>query len=169
MRIDYEIDFDAPREFVFGLFTDIHNIYANLPSNIVLRSSNGATAIEEGSEWVTKARRSGQSFTINNRVVEMRENEKVVVESHSNRLKSNWQVDFVENGKLRSIAKFGLDVEPTGLLGRVLVQSIKAAMPRVEKGFDRGSARLKEHVERQFRESTNPKSGPEGHPISQSV
>ncbi len=150
MDFEYEVTIDVPREYAFARFTDINQISATLPANIVLRSEKGSNDLSEGSVWVVKAQRSGRNFVIRNVVTKNVPPEALEFESSSNRIESTVKIAFEALGpeQCKIIADF--DIQPKGLLGRILIQSLKASKKRVFSSMDSGSKRLKATMERDY-------------------
>ncbi len=147
MIFEYDFEVNVPREYVFERFSDVEEISNTLPANIVLRPEKGAYELSEGSVWVVKAQRSGRNFVIRNKVIKNIYPEQIDFDSSSNRMESKVQIKFEALGPDRCVVHSQFDISPKGLLGRILLQSLKASKPRITKAMDTAAVRLRETIE----------------------
>ncbi len=150
MDFSYEFEVNVPREYAYEKFTDVQEISSTLPANIVLRPEKGAYELSEGSVWVVKAQRSGRNFVIRNTVVKNIYPEQLKFESTSNRMESLVTISFDKVGPESCIVKSNFEITPKGLLGRILIQSMKASKGRIMSAMDSGSERLKQNLEEEY-------------------
>ncbi len=153
MEFRYEFDVNVPREYAFERFNNVQDISASLPANIVLRPEKGAYEFSEGSVWVVKAQRSGRNFVIRNKIVKNEAPSQLLIDSKSNRLHSDITIDFIEKTEETCMIQTNFVISPKGLLGRILLQSIKASKSRVLGSLDKGTEHLTEMLERDYAES----------------
>lgn len=151
MDFEYELDVNVPQEYAFERFTNIQEISSALPANIVLRPEKGAYELSQGSVWVVKAQRSGRNFVIRNKVEKNTYPSQVVFDSSSNRIESKIDISFVPTGPEACKITTNFDITPKGLLGRILIQSMKASKKRILSAMDTGAERLKLTLEEDYR------------------
>ncbi len=151
MIFKYEFEVDVPREYVFERFSDVEEISNTLPANVVLRPEKGAYELSEGSVWVVKAQRSGRNFVFRNKVTKNLYPELIKFESTSNRMESKVDINFEAIGPEQCVVHSHFDLSPKGLLGRILLQSLKASKQRMVKAMDNAALRLRETLEEDYR------------------
>lgn len=142
---------NAPRDFVFGRLVDANEIIDHLPSRVSLRNAQQLQQFIKGSLWVAKIQRGGRVFTINNIIVESQAPARLNVSSESNRLMVQTTISLIEIDPETTEIRFKLELAPKGLLGRILMQTIRSSRTRISRNFSDGLGRLARYFENQYR------------------
>ncbi len=152
MDIKHEIDVDVPASFIFEKLTDVESITENLPSNVVLRSESDHSSFVTGSQWVVRAQRTGRKFALQTEITDVTEGSFLGFTTTSNRIHSKSSIQISSIDKNSSRVEFNSFISPKGLLGRILVQSLKASRGRVAQRLEKSGGKVKDYLEKSYRQ-----------------
>lgn len=150
MEIFHKIDVKAPASFIFKKLTDVASITENLPSNVVLRAEGDHSSFELGSKWVVRAQRTGRKFALNSEITKFDEDKSLGFSTASSRIESDSQIVLREKGKKATMIEFSSVFRPRGLLGRILIQSLKASRKRVDERLETSALKIKTYLEEAY-------------------
>ena len=150
MDIKHKIYVDTPSEFVYDKITDVESLLVNLPSNVILRSENGSSSFEVGSRWNVRIQRTGRKFALKTEITDVIEGEYLEFSTTSNRIKSHSSIRVTTIDENASLIDFTSKITPNGLLGRILIQSLKASRGRVNQRLEKSGEKLKDYLEEAY-------------------
>ena len=150
MDINHSIEANVPVAYVYEKISDVNTLATSLPSNVVMRSESGHDSLIVGSRWIIRAQRTGRNFVINSEVTEVELNRKIAFKSASNRILSKSKIILEELDAERTKVTFSTTLSPKGLLGRILIQSLKASRGRVETRLNASGQRIVDFLEDGF-------------------
>ena len=151
MKLESAIVIEAPAEFVFDYLTNMNNFMEDLPESVVIRMKGDSKKLDTGSEWVATIRRAGRNFKISSIITESERPHRLKIESSSNRLSSEGVLEINPISANSCQLGYQTSLTPNGILGRILIQSIKASGGRIERRIEAYSERIKSHVEAAYR------------------
>lgn len=150
MDISKKFEINTPADFAFGKLTDVKTITMNLPSNVVMRADSDHSSFDVGSKWIVRAQRTGRNFTINSEVTKVIAPSEIEFFSASNRIESVVNIKINPISTSKSQMEFDVRLKPRGLLGRILLQSLKASRSRIDARLDSMASKVSDFFETSY-------------------
>lgn len=151
MDIKHKIFVEAPSAFIFEKITNVESLLGNLPSNVVLRSEDGSSSFEVDSKWIVRVQRTGRKFALKTVITDLIEDQYLEFETSSNRINSSSNITVTQVDETTSLVEFASKIAPNGLLGRILVQSLKASRGRLNQRLEASGQKIKNYLEEAYR------------------
>ena len=151
MDIVHTIAINAPAEFIFEQLSDVAVISTNLPSNVILRAKTDHSRFEEDSEWIIRAQRTGREFVLNTKITNVSAPKTIQFSTSSNRIESISTISISPQGNGASTVSFETRLSPKGLLGRILLQSLKASRKRVDARLETSGQKITDYFENAYK------------------
>ncbi len=150
MKISLVTEADVPVEFAFSNLTNFETISSKLPEYVNFRSSSGDDEFSKGSVWILRTMRAGRTIVIETTVIHRDENKGLKLKSEGKRLEFKSHINFEAISADMCRVSFETELKPKGILGRILLQSIKASKTRINNRIMDGSDRLATFLEQQY-------------------
>lgn len=142
MKISTREDINAPIADVYAAVSDFPLIERRLKARgVTLECDPDAPLSGVGRRWLAEASWRGRSHRIEAELAEVTEGQGYVVQSSSGGVVGVTVVDLVALSKTRTRMLMSIDLRPTSLSSRLLVQSLRLAKGRLT---NRLKARLSE-------------------------
>lgn len=132
MKISTREDISAPIEDVFAAVSDFGAIERLFQRRgIVIERDAGAPANGVGRRWVARANWRGRKHRIEAELIELTPDRGYTIESRTGGVVSTTVVDLVRLAPKQTRMLLSVDLRPTTLSSRLLVQSLKLAKGRL--------------------------------------
>lgn len=147
MEFTNNLEVHAPVDFVYEAMTDLQLLRQQLPKSFDFYQETTYDRMQEGAIWLLRASRNGRDFHFVTDITEVIPNSLVKFESESQRLTSKGMVEFISLSDEHTLVKSIIKLSAKGLLGRILLQTMRAARGRVQPAIDRGAIHMAEYIE----------------------
>jgi len=136
MKFSTREDIDAPIEQVFTAVSDFDAFERRmLRRGIDIRRDEAVPLDQVGACWKAKFSWRGRVYDVDAELMSLTPGESYVIESRSSGIESLGGVDLVALSKTRTRMFVSLDLKPTTLSARLLVQSLKLAKGKLNRKF----------------------------------
>lgn len=136
MKFSTREDIDAPIEQVFQAVTDFDGIERRiLRRGIDLTRDETSAQVQVGARWKANFKWRGRAYQLDAKLVEMTDGQCYCIESHVGGLQCMGVVDLVPLSKSRTRMFVSLDLKPTTLSSRLMVQSLRLAKGSLNRRF----------------------------------
>lgn len=136
MKFSTREDIDAPIDQVFQAVTDFDGIERRLlRRGIDLTRDESCPQNQVGARWRANFKWRGRAYQLDARLVEMTDGQRCGIESHVGGLTSMGEVDLVPLSKTRTRMFVSLDLKPSTLSSRLMVQSLRLAKGSLNRRF----------------------------------
>lgn len=136
MKFSTREDIDAPVEQVYQAIADFDGIERRiLRRGIDLTRDESCPADQVGARWKANFKWRGRPYQLDAELVEMTEGQSYAIESRVGGLECMGVVDLVALSKARTRLLVSLDLKPTTLSSRLMVQSLRLAKGSLNRRF----------------------------------
>ncbi len=156
MKLSTRQDVEAPIEFVFERAADFDaHLRQALRRGIDARRTDALTTVDVGMSWQAQIQFRGKPRKIIGQLCALDGPNGFEIQSSSGGIDSVFSVEFLPLSPRRTRIRAGLDLRPSTLSARLLIQSLKLGKHRLNERFSHRIARFAEETEGRFAVAQN--------------
>ncbi|MCV2874708.1 hypothetical protein OE810_00425 [Rhodobacteraceae bacterium XHP0102] len=154
MKFKATEDIDAPLELVFERFCDFRHIEDELTGRgAKLTREGGWVQPRKGASWSGEIKLRGRARPVSSQITSLIHEEALTIESQIGGMQSLYELRFQGINPQMSRVSATLELKPTTLSARLVIQSLKLARGRVLQRMTGYLVRRGNEVEAEFRAS----------------
>ncbi|MCG6885167.1 MAG: SRPBCC family protein [Silicimonas sp.] len=136
MKFSAREDVEAPLESVFAAVSDFDAFERRmLRRGIDVTRDETVPNNHAGARWQARFKWRGREYDVDAKLVSLTGGEGYVIQSHANGVDCLGTVDLVALSKTRTRMLVSLDLKPTTLSARILMQSMRLAKSNLSRRF----------------------------------